>query len=310
MTRNIRSGPVRVVVPASSANLGPGFDSLGLALSVYDELIAMATDDEGVLVEVAGEGAGDLPTDDSHLVVQAMNAAFDHLGVRPTGFVLRCRNAIPQGRGLGSSAAAIIGGMVLARAMVEGDAAADFTNEELLAVATSMESHPDNLAAALFGGFTVAWLDDSQVPGAIRLDPHPSIQATIALPTTVVPTTEARAALPDSVSHADARYNLARSALLVHALTASPSLLWEAMSDRLHQRVRAGVYPQAVALLDALRAAGVPAAISGAGPSVLVLSDDPAAPEKVVAIAAQAGGWTVSGVPICTDGARETPISV
>lgn len=307
MAAVVRTGPVRVLVPASSANLGPGFDSLGLALAVYDELIAMATDDEGVLVEVAGEGAENLPRDERHLVVQAMNLAFERMGVQPTGFVLRCRNAIPQGRGLGSSAAAIVGGMVLARAMVEG---ADFSDADLLRAATAMESHPDNLAAALHGGFTVAWLDSASIPGAVRLEPHPSVQAVLALPDSVLPTTTAREALTDDVAYCDASHNLARSALLVHALTDDPSLLWEATSDRLHQQARAGVYPRAVALMESLRTAGIPAAISGAGPAVLVLSADPEAAAEVSAIASDAGGWTVRAVPICATGAREAPVEV
>ena len=312
MAGSIRSGPVRVLVPASSANLGPGFDSLGLSLAVYDELIAMATDDEGVLVEVAGEGAAVLPRDERHLVVQAMDRAFEAMGVRPTGFVLRCRNAIPQGRGLGSSAAAIIGGMVLARAMVEDT---DVDDEQLLAWATTMESHPDNLAAALHGGFTVAWLDDAQAPGSVRLEPHRDVRVILALPTEEVPTSKAREALPAGVDHAAASHNVARSALLVHAMTNDPSLLWEATSDRLHQRARAGVYTQALNVMDALRASGLAAAISGAGPAVLVLSDDPEAEERVASITAgaeqgSAGEWVVRAIPISVHGAREVPIEV
>ena len=307
MAAVVRRGPVRVLVPASSANLGPGFDSLGLALAVYDELIAMATDDEGVLVEVAGEGAENLPRDERHLVVQAMNLAFERMGVRPTGFVLRCRNAIPQGRGLGSSAAAIIGGMALARAMVEG---ADFSDADLLRAATAMESHPDNLAAALHGGFTVAWLNDEEGAGAVRLAPHPDVQAVLALPENEVPTTQARAALPDAVAYADASFNLARSALLVHALTNDPTLLWEATSDRLHQRARADVYPDAVTLTDALRAQKIPAAISGAGPAVLILTADPGDVDRVAGIAEQLDSWTVRAIPISAHGALERPVEV
>lgn len=307
VTPRVRSGPVRVLVPASSANLGPGFDSLGLALAVYDELIAMATDDEGVLVEVAGEGAENLPRDEQHLVVQAMNIAFEQMGVRPTGFVLRCRNAIPQGRGLGSSAAAIVGGMVLARAMVEE---APFSDAHLLRAATSMESHPDNLAAALHGGFTVAWLSEDQGPGAVRLAPHPDVHAVLALPEGAVPTKQARAVLPESVPYADASHNLARSALLVHALTNDPTLLWEATSDRLHQQARVGVYPDAVTLTDALRKEGIPAAISGAGPAVIVLTADLADVEQVAAIADRLNSWTVRAIPISAQGAAERPIEV
>lgn len=307
VTPRVRSGPVRVLVPASSANLGPGFDSLGLALAVYDELIAMATEDEGVLVEVAGEGAEELPRDEQHLVAQSMDRAFEFMGVRPTGFILRCRNAIPQGRGLGSSAAAIIGGMVLARAMIEDP---HFSDEELLHLATSMESHPDNLAAALYGGFTVAWLDEDLRPGAVRLTPHPQVHAVLALPEAVLATTDAREALPTTVRYCDASHNLARSALLVHALTQQPALLWEATSDRLHQRVRAEVYPHAVKLLDALREAHLPAAISGAGPAVMVLTSDIGDVEKVEAIATDLGSWTVRAIPISSDGAGERPIEV
>ncbi len=305
----VRSGPVRVLVPASSANLGPGFDSMGLALAVYDELIAMATEDEGVLIEIAGEGADDLPRDESHLVVQAMNAAFDAMGQRPTGFVLRCRNAIPHGKGLGSSAAAVIGGMALARAMVDG---ADFDDNALLRAAAAFESHPDNLSAALHGGFTVAWLDEAGTPGAVRLDPDPRVRVIVAVPVDQLPTMQAREVLPETIDYASATHNLARSGLLVHAITAEPTLLWEATSDRLHQLARAGVYPLSVALVDALRSAGLAAAISGAGPAVIVLTDDPQAAARVEDIASAAGNgqWSCREIPVSHPGAIERPIEV
>lgn len=305
MSVEVRTGPVRVLVPASSANVGPGFDSLGLALSVYDELVAMATDDEGVLVEVAGEGEVDVPRDERNLVVQAMLTAFAAMGVRPRGFVLRCRNTIPHGRGLGSSAAAIIGGMVLARAMVPG---ADFDDDALLATATGMESHPDNLAAALHGGFTVAWLGEDSRPGAVRLDVHPSLRAVLVVPVETLPTSQAREALPVEVPHVDASFNAARSALLVHAVTARPDLLWEATSDRLHQQARAQVYPASVAVLGRLRAAGIPAAISGAGPAVLVLSDHEDIESQVADLLAGTEGWGVREIPISLVGAHESPL--
>lgn len=307
MSAALRSGPVRVLVPASSANLGPGFDSAGLALGVYDELIAMITDDDGVLVEVAGEGSDEVPRDERHLVVQAMQRAFDALGAKPPGFVLRCRNAIPHGRGLGSSAAAIIGGMVLARAMVEQSA---MTDQDLLALATEMESHPDNLAAALYGGFTVAWLSESGAPGSVRLDPHPNLRAVLAIPTATVPTAKARQALPDHVAYADAVHNVSRAALLVHAMTQEPALMWEAMSDRMHQHARLGVYPESVALVDALRAAGIAAAISGAGPSVMVVTDRPSDLDRIQAVAEELGEWVVQDLPISSHGARERPIDI
>lgn len=306
MSASLRSGPVRVLVPASSANIGPGFDSLGLALGVHDELVAMVTEDEGVLVEVAGEGEAELPRDDRHLVVQAMQVAFDAMGARPPGFVLRCRNAIPHGRGLGSSAAAIIGGMVLARALVEG---AEFDDDALLATATTMESHPDNLAAALLGGFTVAWLADDGCPGAVRLSPHEDVRAVVALPIETLPTETAREALPHSVAHADASHNVARSALMVHAMTSRPDLLFEATSDRLHQQARAGVYPASVALMERLRGAGIAAAISGAGPSVIALSGESDIEASVAQVVSDLPGWGVREIPIGLLGAHESPLS-
>jgi len=287
---------------------------MGLALSVYDELIAMVTEDEGVLVEVAGEGEQEVPRDENHLVVQAMRIAFDAMGCQPPGFVLRCRNAIPHGRGLGSSAAAIIGGMALARAMVEqsgvSEASANvvFDDEALLATAITMESHPDNLAAALHGGFTVAWLDDDGQPGAVRLDPHEAVRAVLIVPVESLPTVTAREVLPDSVTYDDARHNLARSALLVHALTSAPDLLFEATSDRLHQHARAGMYPASVGLIERLRDAGFAAAISGAGPSVMVLTHQAQALESIETIAAQAPGWVVREIPISALGAHESPL--
>ena len=305
MSGEVRTGPVRVLVPASSANVGPGFDSLGLALSVYDELLAMVTEDEGVLVEVAGEGESDVPRDERNLVVRAMLTAFDAMGVRPPGFVLRCHNTIPHGRGLGSSAAAIIGGMVLARAMVPD---ADFDDDVLLATATKMESHPDNLAAALHGGFTVAWLGEDSRPGAVRLDVHPSLRAVLVVPVETLPTSQAREVLPTSVPHVDASFNAARSALLVHAVTTRPDLLWEATSDRLHQKARAQVYPSSVALLDRLRDAGHAAAISGAGPAVLVLSDREDVEAEVSRVVSGIPGWGVREIPISPVGAHESPL--
>lgn len=307
MNARLRTGPVRVLVPASSANVGPGFDSMGLALGVFDELVAMASDDPGVLVEVAGEGEADVPRDERHLVVQAMNTAFEVMGVSPAGFVLRCRNAIPHGRGLGSSAAAIIGGMVLARAMVEG---VDFDDDALLAAATTMESHPDNLAAALHGGFTVAWLTDDGQPGALRLDPHADIRAVLVVPVETLPTVTARQVLPDMVPHASASHNVARSALLVHAMTQRPDLLWEATSDRLHQQARSGVYPASVALVDRLRAAGLAAAVSGAGPSVIVLSAGGDAEDRVATIVDGSSEWAVRAIPISPAGAHESPLDI
>lgn len=301
---SVRRDAVRVIVPATSANLGPAFDSAGLALGIHDELIAMATDDPGVLVEVTGEGAGRVPLDESHLVVRAMRAAFAVLGVDDVGFILRCSNAIPHGRGLGSSAAAIVGGMVLARAMVV-DGRDRLSDGDLLQLALQHESHPDNLAAALYGGFTIAWIEQDGRADAVRMDPHADVHPAVLVPPMGLSTVTARELLPDQVGFADAASNVARSALLVHALTADPRRLMPATEDRLHQQCRAGAYPESVALVQALRAAGVPAVVSGAGPTVLAFTDSSTQP--LLADRAPAG-WGLHLIPVALSGAREIPV--
>ncbi len=295
---------MRVSIPATSANLGPGFDSLGLALDLRDDLVAMVTDDPGVLVEVAGEGCDEVPLDESHLVVQAMAAGFAWLGVRPTGFVLRCTNVIPHGRGLGSSAAAIVGGITLARAMVD-DGAERMTDEDVLQLALTFESHPDNLAAAVYGGFTIAWLNDDGSATAVRRDVHPDVTVRLLVPGSSVLTTTARAALPATVPFADASFNIARTALLVHALTTDPGLLHAATADRLHQQARARVYPESVNLVDRLRSAGVAAVVSGAGPSVLAFttSDSASMIENLTD-----ADWQALSLEISNEGAQEIPL--
>lgn len=300
---SLRRDPVRVLVPATSANLGPAFDCAGLALGVEDELIAMVSDDAGVLIEVTGEGAGDLPTDARHLVARAMAMGFEAMGVRPEGFVLRCTNAIPHGRGMGSSAAAIIGGLVLARALVEsGDAL--LSDDDILRIALTVESHPDNISAALHGGLTFAWIDDEGAPQHIRLDVHPDVIPVIAIPGSSVPTAKARTALPAQVDLADASFNLARSALLVHALTADPAFLLDATADRLHQEARRSMYPESMELVGRLRAQGIPAAISGAGPSVIALAG-PGSAEAVATLVDP--GWRVARTGVAPRGARAVP---
>ena len=292
-----------MVVPASSANLGSGFDTAGLALAMFDESVAMATDDPGVLVEVAGEGCDDVPRDESHLVVKAMAAGFEWLGVRPAGFVLRCTNVIPHGRGLGSSAAAIVGGIVLARAMID-DGPQRMTDSDILQLALAFESHPDNLAAALYGGFTIAWLEDDGFADAVRMDAHADLEPVLLIPPDEVMTATARAMLPSTVPFADAALNVSRAALLVHAMTADPGRLLPATDDRLHQRARAAAFPRSVALVSALRDCGIPAAISGAGPTVLAFA--PSDRDRDIAGLATDGAWRVRRVGISARGAHES----
>ena len=257
-------GRILVGTPASAANLGPGYDTLGLALTMRDRLEAEVGDD-GLEVEVRGEGAADLPRDRSHLVVRAMDAAFDVLGEQPAGLRLTCDNTIPHARGLGSSSAAIVGGIVLARALVEGgDERLDDAGAYQLA--SDLEGHPDNVAAAMFGGFTIAWLDGA-VASVQRLDV--TARVTVLVPPEPVATEEARNLLPDRVPHRDAAANAARAALLVGALTGDPTHLLAATEDFLHQSYRATAMPASYELVQGLRSAGVPAVISGAGPTVL-----------------------------------------
>ena len=299
---SFRKDAVRVLVPATSANLGPGFDSAGLALELVDELVGMVSDDPGVLVEVTGEGSDDLPRDSSHLVVRAMAMCFSALGATPKGFVLRCTNVIPHGRGLGSSAAAIIGGLVLARALLI-DGADRLTDDDLLQLALTMESHPDNIAAALKGSFTIAWTTKAGRADAARIEVNPELRAVVAIPAFEVPTKAARAVLPAQVDYAQASFNIARSALLVHAMTNDLSLLLEATSDRLHQEQRRGMYAPSMELVDSLRSRGIAAAISGAGPTVIALV---AAREVDSVLGLITGDWRAFALPIRASGARVT----
>ena len=267
-----RPGEVTVAVPATSANLGPGFDALGLALELRDEVrVRVAADDEPpVAVEVVGEGAATLPRDTSHLVVRSALAAFADLGVDAPRLALHCTNRIPHGRGLGSSAAAVVAGVLAARALA--GAADEEGRTAALAVSTALEGHPDNAAAALLGGLTIAWADAAG-PRAVRVDPSPRLRATVLVPDVELATTTARGLLPSTVPHADAAHAAGRSALLVEALTRRPDLLLPATEDRLHQAQRAPAMPATADLVARLRAEGLAAVVSGAGPSVLVLSD-------------------------------------
>ncbi|MET7469835.1 homoserine kinase [Micromonospora sp. NPDC005686] len=288
------SGPVRVRVPATSANLGPGFDALGLALGRHDDVTAEVTDG-GVRVSVTGEGAGELPSDERHLIVTAMRATFDALGAQPAGLALECVNRIPQARGLGSSSAAIVAGVLAARALVtDGERRMD--DGAALRLAAELEGHPDNVAPCLLGGFTIAWTE----PGgarAVSLPVAAAVRPTVFVPAERGLTSVARAALPATVPHADAASNAGRAALLVHALTTDPALLLPATVDRLHQDQRAPGMPASAALVAALRAAGVAAVVSGAGPTVLALSQ--------VSAGFQAGtDWRRWELPIDVSGAR------
>jgi homoserine kinase len=306
------SASVQVRVPATSANLGPAFDSAGLALTIHD-VVGFAVRDSGLTVEVTGEGAAHLPTDESHLVVRAFRRACAELGWHPPGVAVTAQNGIPQGRGLGSSAAAVVAGALGAWALCPDVEAID--GGAVLRLVADMEGHPDNVAACLVGGATLSWEGD-RGPVADDLDISPEVLPIVLVPPSTLSTEKARGLLPDVVPHADAAFNAGRAALLVHALTRDPGLLLAATEDRLHQQQRRAAMPDSLELIDRLRAAGHAAVVSGAGPSVLVLSrrhpDDPdGAPADAVRVREVAhltpAGWAVLPVEVDLQGARVLP---
>lgn len=275
---------VSVKVPATSANLGPGFDTLGMALSYYDELEVEAVAGSGAYVEVIGEGAGEVPTDETNLVVRSIAYVFEQVGQKLPGLKLKAHNVIPHGRGMGSSGAAVVSGIVAAQGLLDG--VVDFTPEQLLQLATDLEGHPDNVAPALFGGLTIAWEDDKG-PHHKKLIVHRGVSPLELIPNFKMSTATARALQPESVPHADAVFNVSRSALLVAALTQSPELLMAATEDRLHQDYRSEAMPEAGKVIELMRKHGHAAVVSGAGPSVLVLASDPAERMEAAKLAAE-----------------------
>lgn len=291
---------VQVRVPASSANLGPGFDSVGLALGLWDTCVATLTDEPGIRVDVEGEGAADVPRDASHLVVRTMLRAWDELGVEaPDGLHLQCVNEVPHGRGLGSSATAIVTGIVAAqglhnvcRGVTDGLDLA-FANN----LAARLEGHPDNSSASVYGGLTLSWSDSpDEVTHTLRLKPHPEVRPLVLVPATQLSTAKARSVLPTQIRHGDAALNSARAALLVQALTSHPEHLLDATREWLHQEARRDSFAASMDVVDALRKAGHAAVISGAGPSVLVLTRGD---ESAAVRALTSDDWTVldPGIP-------------
>jgi homoserine kinase len=300
-------GPVRVSVPATSANLGPGFDSLGLALSLRDELEAEVAG-SGLEVEVAGSGADDVARDESHLVVRAMRAALAAMDAAPPGLRLSCTNVIPHARGLGSSSAAIVAGVCLARGLVAGGALL-MDDDAVFRLAARLEGHPDNVAPALYGGFLISGRDDDSF-WAVRSAVDPRVGAVVFVPPTPVSTELARGLLPGEIPHGDAAANSGRTALLVAALAGQPEHLHRATRDYLHQEYRRAAMPESLAFVDALRADGVAAIISGAGPTVLAFSSgpdpDPAVGEAGKLLARCPEGWRAHHLPVDREGARLT----
>lgn len=266
---------VRVRVPASTANLGSGFDALGLALAIYDEL-DIAVTGAGVHVEVSGEGAGQVPADESHLVVRALRAACAALRFALPGVDLRCRNAIPHARGLGSSAAAIVAGIAAGYRLAGKE-----LDEHALQLAAEFEGHADNAAASLFGGLVLAWAEAGPRFRAVRLEPHPGLRPVVLVPEARSATSVTRGLLPERVPHVDAAFAAGRCALAVQALTARPDLLLAATEDRLHQDYRERAWPDTMRIVRELRENGVAATVSGAGPTVFAATVDGRLPAGV-----------------------------
>jgi homoserine kinase len=287
---------VRVRVPASSANLGPGFDALGLALALYDQVDVTVTG-EALAVEVSGEGADTVALDETHLVVRAFRAAAARLELTPPGIAVRCVNAIPHARGLGSSAAAIVAGIAAAYGLAGRE-----PDDGALQLAAEFEGHADNVAASLLGGLVLAWREGDRFR-ALRLDPHADLRPVVIIPTERSATSVTRGLLPDRVPHADAAFSAARCALAVHAITTRPDLLLPATEDRLHQDYRESAWPDTIRLVRELRDNGVAATVSGAGPTVLAVTTDGKLPDVELV------GFTVRELPIDRGGVRLTSIA-
>ncbi len=298
MTRVLPAGLVAsAVVAASSANLGPGFDSIGLALSLCDEIIVETTDC-GLEVVVEGEGADQVPLGPEHLVVRAIQHGLRAVGVSAAGLVVRCRNAIPHSRGLGSSAAAVVGGLAVVNGLVAQTDSTPLSDAQLIQLSSEFEGHPDNAAAAVLGGAVVSWIDrrgGRPDYSAVPLRLHPDIHIFSAVPEERSSTAETRVLLPAQVSHADARFNVSRAALLVVALTQRPDVLMAATEDLLHQPQRAPAMPASAEYLRLLRRHNVAATLSGAGPALIALTTEPELPSEAVEHGA-ANGFTITAM--------------
>lgn len=285
---------VKVRVPATVANLGPGFDALGVAVRMHLEIDVEPRRDS-IDLTVEGEGAESLPSDDTNLVLRSMNAFFDHVGRRPPGFAVRVKNPIPLGAGLGSSAAAVVGGLFAARA-VTGRTVPQI---EMVQLATGIEGHPDNVLPALLGGLVVCYRGRDDDLRYFRIEPSERLVPILAVPREGFSTSEARQALPKSVPFGDAQFTTARSALLVGAISsgAGSDVLSDAMSDRLHEPHRLKLMPESAAVHEELVAAGLPVALAGAGPSLLLVIPRPEAATRAEQVRricrARNSGWRV-----------------
>jgi len=299
---------VTVRVPGTTANLGPGYDSLGLALALHDTLTVESLESEELLFDLRGEGADTLPRDASHLVIRAMEAAFERLGFRHGGLKVTADNVNPHGRGLGSSASAVVAAVSAANALVPE--ASRRGKDWILQLTSELEGHPDNVAPAIFGGLALSWQDSDQY-SSTSVTVSETVVPVVAVPDFELSTEAARALLPASVGHHAAAMNAGRAALLIHALTSKPQFLLAGTEDYLHQSYRAEAMRPSAALISALRAAGHAAVVSGAGPTVLVLADGQAEAAAVVGFIEEFTaantpdiGWRVLKLAVDVEGAK------
>jgi homoserine kinase len=299
---------VTVRVPGTTANLGPGYDSLGLALALHDTLTVESLESEELLFDLRGEGADTLPRDASHLVIRAMEAAFERLGFRHGGLKVTADNVNPHGRGLGSSASAVVAAVSAANALVPE--ASRRGKDWILQLTSELEGHPDNVAPAIFGGLALSWQDSDQY-SSTSATVSETVVPVVAVPDFELSTEAARALLPASVGHHAAAMNSGRAALLIHALTSKPQFLLAGTEDYLHQSYRAEAMRPSAALISALRAAGHAAVVSGAGPTVLVLADGQAEAAAVVGFIQEFTaantpdiGWRVLKLAVDVEGAK------
>lgn len=297
-----------IKVPATSANLGSGFDSAGLAVALYDDL-EIRTTDAGFTAEIEGEGQNYLPTDARHLIITQIRARLDEMGWHLPGMTLKATNRIPHSRGLGSSAAAHIAAALAVKALLPVDA--QITNDDLLQWASEAEGHPDNVAPAVYGGMTLSWHDhqvEKSKYRSLRLAAHPQLTPVVAIPANPLSTAAARTLLPANVPHSDAVANAARAALLIPAMTTNPELLFAATQDWLHQQYRQPSMPETLRFMESLRADNHAAVVSGAGPTLCVFAADQGEvdviAQKLQALAHRsAQHWDVRILPVATQGA-------
>lgn len=260
---------VRVQVPASTANLGSGFDCIGMALKLFN-VIEMFETSSGLNIEVSGEGSWKIPRDESNIVYRSAWRVFEKTGYKPSGLKLRINNNIPLSRGLGSSAAAIVGGLVAGNIISGGR----LSLKHVLQLATQMEGHPDNVTPALLGGITIYIHTEDDIK-YLKIEPPSGLRAAIAVPDFTLSTVKARESLPKQYSHEDVVFNISRTALLVAALQMGDlENLGIAMEDRLHQYYRSNLIPGMKKVFAAARLAGARGvALSGSGPSIIALTD-------------------------------------